>query len=108
MNIGKLRHRATIEHKVRIRDPETNEIIEDWQPYATRWASIEPLRGREYWAAAQTQAEVTHMVRMRYTPGITPSMRLTYRGRHFDINVVRNLDEENRVTEMLVTEAVRG
>lgn len=106
MNIGKLRHRVTIEHKVRMRDPETNEIIEGWQPLTTRWGSIEPLRGREYWAAAQTQAEVTHTVRMRYTPGITPAMRLVHRGRYFNIVVVRNLDEENRVTEILATEVV--
>lgn len=106
MNIGKLKHRVTIERMARVRDPETNEVIEQWHPFVTRWASVEPIRGREYWAAAQTQSEVTHTVRMRYTEGITPSMRLVHRGRTFDIKVIRNLDEENRVTEILATEAV--
>lgn len=107
MNIGKLRHRVTIERYVTDRDPEDNSVIKEWRPYATRWASIEPLRSREYWQAAQTQSEATHTIRMRYTPGITSSMRIVYKGRIFEIvGPPRNLDEENRITEILAKEVV--
>lgn len=105
MNIGKLRHRVVIEHFTTVRLP-TGTVREDWSPFATRWASIEPIRGREYWAAAQTQAEVTHTIRMRFTDGVTPDMRIRYGERIFEIVVVRNLDEENRITEILAMEKV--
>jgi len=43
---------------------------------------------------------------MRFTDGVTPDMRIRYGERIFEIVVVRNLDEENRITEILATEKV--
>lgn len=105
MKIGNLRHRVTIEHYTAQRLP-SGEVVEDWHPFAKRWASIKPIRGSEYWAAAQVQAEVTHTIWMHHTPGITPDMRIRYKNRLFEIESVRNLDEVNKVTEILAVEQV--
>jgi len=105
MNIGRYRHRITIERQQTVLDPDTNEPTKTWVPFAKRWATIQPLRSREYWAAAQVQSEATHTIRMRYTPGIRSDMRIVFKDRIFDIvGPPRNLDEENRITELLVKE----
>ena len=43
---------------------------------ATVWAAVDPVSGREYYAAEQAQSEVTHKVRLRYRAGVTPGMRV--------------------------------
>lgn len=49
-----------------------------WNTVATRWASIEPLRGREYIEAQQMQAQATVRVRMRPYSGLTEKHRLIW------------------------------
>lgn len=93
------------------KDPDTGELLPDdhpdaWETYTEFFGSLEPLRGREFWASQQVQAEVTHTIRTYYVPGITPKMRARVGDRVFDILVVRNLKEENRVLEILATERV--
>ncbi|MFS8536071.1 MAG: phage head closure protein [Limnochordales bacterium] len=93
------------------KDPDTGELLPDdhpdaWETYTEFFGSLEPLRGREFWDSQQVQAEVSHTIRTYYVPGITPAMRAKVDGRVFNIEVVRNLKEENRVLEMLVTERV--
>lgn len=93
------------------KDPDTGELLPDdhpdaWETYVEFFGSLEPLRGREFWASQQVQAEVTHTIRTYYVPGITPQMRARVGERVFEIQVVRNLKEENRVLEILATERV--
>lgn len=93
------------------KDPDSGEPLPDedpraWVTFTEFFASVEPLRGREFWASQQVQSEVTHTIRTYYVPGITPAMRAKVDGRVFNIEMVRNLKEENRVLEMLVTERV--
>ena len=49
-----------------------------WHPFARVMASIEPISGREYWQASQSQSEATVRVIIRYRSGITDRMRLLY------------------------------
>lgn len=49
-----------------------------WHPFAQVMAAIEPLSGREYWQASQSQAEATVRIIIRYRSGITDRMRLRY------------------------------
>jgi SPP1 family predicted phage head-tail adaptor len=69
---------------------------------ATGMALIQPLDGRELFAAQQTFAEVTH--RISWTPfvaGITPKMRVKAGGLVYDIGTVINVDTRSRELEML-------
>lgn len=86
----------------------TNAIGEPtltWSTFATRWIAVLPLSGAERVASMQNEGTVTHRVRMRYTHGLKPKMRLVSQGRTFEIGSVveRGRREEH---ELLVTEVV--
>lgn len=76
-----------------------------YSTFATRWIALLPLSGAERVASMQNEGTVTHRVRMRYTPGLKPKMRILSEGRTFEIDSVveRGRREEH---ELLVTEAV--
>jgi SPP1 family predicted phage head-tail adaptor len=93
---GQLRHRVTIERPTRTEHPATGERLLAWQDVATVWAGVRPLTAREAAANAQTQANVTHEVTMRYTSALTADCRLRFGGRVLDITGIRNVDERNR------------
>jgi len=86
----------------------TNSIGEPtltYSTFATRWIALLPLSGAERIASMQNEGTVTHRVRMRYTAGLKPKMRLLSDGRTFEIDSVveRGRREEH---ELLVTEVV--
>lgn len=76
-----------------------------YSTFATRWIAILPLSGAERVASMQNEGTVTHRVRMRYTSGLKPKMRLVAGSRTFEIDSVveRGRREEH---ELLVTEVV--
>lgn len=82
------------------------EITEAATTFATVWAEIMPLSGRELWIAQQSQATTTHKITMIYRPGITPKMRAIYNGRTFNFDSVVNLDEANRYIMITATEVL--
>lgn len=88
MRAGTLRHRVRIERPILAQDPNTGEVVPDWELVATVWASVEPLSAREFIAAQATQSEITARVVMRYRNGITPDMRLVHRGQSYNIHGV--------------------
>ena len=76
-----------------------------YSAFATRWIALLPLSGAERIASLQNEGTVTHRVRMRYTAGLKPKMRLVSEGRTFEIDLVveRGRREEH---ELMVTEVV--
>lgn len=81
---------SDLNQRIRIerRDKSTNsrgEVTYDWAEVITVWASANPLRGRDYFAAAQTQSEVTTRFRIRYRTGIDATMRVVWKGGYYDI-----------------------
>jgi len=76
-----------------------------YSAFATRWMALLPLSGAERIASLQNEGTVTHRVRMRYTAGLKPKMRLVSEGRTFEIDLVveRGRREEH---ELMVTEVV--
>ena len=69
--------------------------------FATVWAAIEPLQGRELLAAQQVLADVTHRIRLRYLAGVKPKMQVLWNALIFDIAVVLNPESANRELELL-------
>lgn len=106
MGAGYYRHLVEIQQKTVIRDPDTGELIEDWAPYAKVWAAVEDLSGREFWAAQQVQSEVSTRVRIRYLPGVNPTMRVVHAGRHLEITAVLDPDGRRRELQLLCKELV--
>lgn len=93
-----LNKRVTIQVSAETKDAD-GLALDSWQDHATVWAAVEPLRGREYFAAAAVNAESTVRFRIRYRRGITSKMRLVYDGRIFNIKSPP-IDLEERHVEL--------
>jgi len=105
MRSGLLRHWVTIRTYTKTRD-EYGAEIETWADFADTWASVEPLIGREYMAAKQISAEVSHKIRMRYIAGLLPTMRIAWGSREFEIVSIINVQERNQEIVIMATEDV--
>jgi SPP1 family predicted phage head-tail adaptor len=105
MKIGKLRHKITIEYKANVPDG-AGGWTEDWVAFASNVAaSVEPISGKEYFEAQQTQSEVTHKIRIRFKSGITSAMRVNFKGRIFAMTSPPiNWEERNRDMMLMCSE----
>jgi SPP1 family predicted phage head-tail adaptor len=104
LRAGLLRHKIEIQNKVIRRDSMGGEVV-TWEAFTYAWASIEPLSGREYFAAHQTQSSITHKMKMRYQSGIRPYHQIGWGGRSFNIDAVMNTEERNKELVLFCTEA---
>ena len=104
MRIGKLRHLITIEQVAETQDSD-GSVIETWSAFADVQASIEPISGREYFAAQTTQADVTHRISLRFIAGVIPKMRVKYGSRIFGILSAINVNERNRELQLMCRES---
>lgn len=92
IQVGRLRHRVTIQRLV-AGSPQQDAggaPDETWTDYATVWAEVAPLRGRELFAAQQVASEVSGTIRIRYRSdlSITSRMRCVFGARNYDILAV--------------------
>lgn len=94
MRIGQLRHRITLQSKTATQDAYGAETV-TWKNEKEVHASVDSLNGREYFLAQQMQSEVTHKIRFRYIPGLTPAWRVKWGTRIFDIKSAINPEEKN-------------
>jgi SPP1 family predicted phage head-tail adaptor len=108
---GNLRHLIRVEQKA-IDVSGDGDRTETWTTFAEVWASVETGNGREFFAARQVIADLTHTIRMRYIVDITPDMRIAYddlktgRTRYFDIKSILNPDERDEMLTMQATEVL--
>lgn len=79
---------------------EFGEPIMTWHVHRTVYAKVEPLVGKEFFAAGAVWPEVPIKVTMRWFPDLLPSQRLRFRGVTYGIESVQNIRFENR--ELLV------
>lgn|SRR4030065_1640189 len=99
MRAGELRNYITIQQPTESQDANL-ELILTWSTFATVWASIEPLIGREFYAARQVNAELTGKISLRFINGITAKMRVLYDSKTYNIEAV--IDVENRHKELIL------
>ena len=65
---GKMRHRITFQEFDGEEDGFGDPLEADdshWNDVTTTWAAIDPISGREFYAAEQSQSEVSHKFRLR-------------------------------------------
>ncbi len=105
MGAGAYRHRITLQQATETRD-SLGGTVQAWATFATVWAAIEPLSGRELLQAQQVQAEVTHRVRLRYMNGVTAELRVLFGTRYFNILSAVNVQERNREIVLTCKELV--
>lgn len=83
MEPGKMRHRITIQSRTLTNT--SGDVSEAWATFATVWAEVTALAGREYWNSQQETAEQTYQVRIRYLSGVKAEMRVTWNTKTLDI-----------------------
>lgn len=102
-----LNQRVSIQQKGVTRSPSGAEIV-TWQPVAEVWAAVHPIRGREFFAAQQTQSAVDVRVVIRYRAGIAREMRVMHNGQPLDIVSVINPESRNETLELMCVSGVRN
>lgn len=61
------------------------ETVITWADVATVWAGAEPLRGRELFAANQTQSSISVRFAIRWRADVDAGMRVMWRGAPYAI-----------------------
>lgn len=87
---GKLRHLVTFQVPL-IEVDSNGESTESWEDAFSGQqisAQIEPLSGRELFAAQQVHSRVTTRITVRYRPGLLPEMRVVHRGVNYNIEAI--------------------
>lgn len=107
MDIGKLRHRVTLESYEVMKDSIGAEK-RTWRQMTTVWASIEPVSGRELIAIGMEKAEVTTKVTIRYRKNIGPNIRIRFRERIFEVISTINPEERNILLSLMCKEILRA
>lgn len=104
---GAFDQRVTIESKSVTRDAIGEEVV-SWVTHAETWARVEPIRGKEYFAAAQTQDSTDYRVTIRYRTGIAREMRVMWRGLPLDIISVIDVGARKENLELMCLSGARN
>ncbi|MFT7880709.1 MAG: phage head closure protein [Sulfurimonas sp.] len=103
MRIGRLRHIGVVESYTESVNG-FGEPTRSWAEFCKVWCDIKPLHGNEKYVSAEKHATATHQVIIRYRRGINPKMRLIARGRTFEIESVLNVNEQDKMMQLIVKE----
>ncbi|MEM6498724.1 MAG: phage head closure protein [Pseudomonadota bacterium] len=93
--IGRLRHRVTIQYPARSYDEAGGATIA-WPPLATVWAQIKLRSGRETFEADSPSARSIYRVVIRYRSDVDPTMRLLWGDRVLQVVAVGDEDGTKR------------
>jgi SPP1 family predicted phage head-tail adaptor len=102
---GPMRNRVDVQTAVTTSDTFSQDT-QVWTSISTHWAEITFVSGRFIQNALQNKEEITHLIRMRWFPGLTPAMRILYEDRVFSIIYINNVDEKNREYRLQCQEIV--
>ena len=75
--------------------------INVWAEYASVWAWVQPLKGRELIAAQAAQRETTTRFNICYIEGVTSDMRIVYDSKNYEIESVIDPDEAHAQLELM-------
>ena len=110
MRAGRLNRRVTLQSRTETQG-STGEVTWTWADVDTIWAAIEPIAGREYFAAQQMQSSSTTRIRIRYRHGVTAKMRVMYQEpgsptytRYYEIDSVIHFQENRRELQLMCRE----
>jgi len=112
MKIGRMRHSVVLQRFTTVRASDGGEL-KSWEDVATVAADIAFGTGRELFAARAIDAELTHMVTIRYYRGITPAWRIRFDdqlegglSRYFDIHGIEAVGTKRRYQRLQCSELV--
>jgi len=103
MDIGRTNKRVTF-CRYEEKENSLGQYIQELTEIKTVWASVEPVRGREYQEAQRIRPELEYKITTRYHKDITQDMLVKHRDKFFEIISVINVREENRMLELVCIE----
>lgn len=109
---GKFNHRIVFQQFDNEGKDSDGFPIEQWVDVKSAWAMIKTVKGSEYFSASSTQNEAVSRFVIRYTEGLHPDMRITYKKkptsteRTFSIESIINDDEADKTLTIMVKEAI--
>ena len=80
MRAGYLDRRATLQHRVLVRNEGTGEEEVSYSDYATVWAGKRDVRGREFFAAQQMNSEISTIWQIRHRTDVVATDRIVVDG----------------------------
>ena len=103
INAGSLTDRIVIEQATEARN-SVGEVTLSWSTFATVWADVQALSGREAERYGQIVGFTGHKVTIRQLPGVKVAMRILYEGtRTLEIGAI-NEYERGWYLELICTE----
>jgi SPP1 family predicted phage head-tail adaptor len=102
MRAGKLDRRITLQSRATSKSATTGAVSEVFADLVSVWAERQDLRGREFIAARQVNADVTTRFRIRWRSGITELHRIVDGAAVFDIAHVAEIGRRQGL-EILAT-----
>ena len=106
MRLGPMRYRIEIQEYKAVKD-KAGFATKAWTTIAIVWADIEPVSGSEQLKAAETMAEVTSRIYIRYREGLTTLMRIVWNSHAYDIQSVLGTRKSGMLT-ILAKEVLDG
>lgn len=107
MQAGELKHRMQLE-----RPAETEigggELSAAYVPAFPADCALIPISAAEQMRKGQISHDVSHLIKMRYSPAVRASWRFRYGDRLFHIKSLINVGETNTELNLLVTEEANG
>lgn len=107
IDAGLMTHRVTLQRPSASVD-SLGQRVESWTYLATVWAQVQPLRGREFFAAGAIQSEATVKIRIWHRADVTGEMRVLWRGvPHAIVAPPVDIDGAGRALELLCSAGMR-
>ena len=106
MDASKLRYRIKIMSRVVTQDSYGQNVI-SWVLLAELWANVMAIRGREFFAAAQVNAENTVKFTIRYRNDVTALNRIEYDNKAYDITGIVPLEGRKDWLELIAIEGIK-
>ena len=107
---GTLTRGISVQARTTQRDSFGQQVL-GWVEIKQVYALIEALTGSERDAAMSISTDISHRITVRYDdiwadPKTVATYRIVYGTRLFNVNAAMNIDEANRVVELLCTEGL--
>lgn len=85
------------------------QALESWQTVVqSMWAGVEPMRGRDYFAAGQMQVPTDVRVVIRWRAGVEPGMRIVDGDQVYEIVMPVDVGGRRVTLELMCVSGVRG
>lgn len=111
LDVSSREHRLTLDAPTQVPDGKGGytETVAPLTPAAV-WGAVEPMSQAdlERVSGSTVEATATHLITLPFHPQVTVQTRVTYHGRLFLVQSVRNVQERNITLELTCEEVLGG